>query len=239
MKMLMQTANSIATGGLIGKLSNMGSKGRLLASAFFMGTGASGMVMSGSSFIDNFMGLVDSISNGDDLFTIFHYASGTVCDAAGMYYGAKSFAGGTVGASAAISEMKAEWKYSHRGNVVSDSVIENITYEGNTGPICYGDNSSGYCFIAGTIVKTPYGDKNIEDVEAGDVVYACNVETGEVEEKEVVRTFINDAYTLIYITIGGEEICSTLNHPFYVVGKGFVSAGTLSIGDKESLVDGS
>ncbi|MCR5147695.1 MAG: hypothetical protein K6C35_01880 [Eubacterium sp.] len=76
MKMLMQTANSIATGGLIGKLSNMGSKRRLLASAFFMGTGASGMVMSGSSFVDNFMGLVDSISNGDDLLTIFHYASG-------------------------------------------------------------------------------------------------------------------------------------------------------------------
>ena len=40
------------------------------------------------------------------------------------------------------------------------------------------------------------------------------------------------------ITIGDDEICATPNHPFYVVGKGFVSAGTLSIGDIVSLVDG-
>ena len=196
------------------------------------------MASSGASFVDNFMGLIDSISNGDDILTIFHYASGTVCDAAGMYYGATAFANGTRGASAAIGEMKAEWQYSHWGSVVEDSMIDNVTYEGNVGYICYGDTSSGFCFVAGTIVKTPYGDKNIEDIETGDVVYACNVETGEVEEKEVVRTFINDAYTLIYVSVGNDDICATLNHPFYVVGKGFIPAGDLEIRDIVVLIDG-
>ncbi len=54
----------------------------------------------------------------------------TVCDVAGMYYGAKSFAGGARGAASALDEMHSDWYYSRRGYVVEDSMIENVTYEG-------------------------------------------------------------------------------------------------------------
>ena len=134
LKMLVMAGNNIATGGLIGKLSSLGSKGRLLASSFFIGTGAKGMASSGASFVDNFMGLIDSISNGDDILTIFHYASGTVCDAAGMYYGAKAFAGGYKGASSALDDMDTEWYRSRKGHAVENSDIEIVTYDGNKMP---------------------------------------------------------------------------------------------------------
>ena len=37
---------------------------------------------------------------------------------------------------------------------------------------------------------------------------------------------------LVYLTINGEEIVTTDNHPFYVQGRGFIDAGKLLIGDK-------
>ncbi|MBR1673423.1 MAG: PKD domain-containing protein [Eubacterium sp.] len=237
LKMLVMAGNNIATGGLIGKLSSLGSKGRLLASSFFIGTGAKGMALSGASFVDNFMGLIDSISNGDDILTIFHYASGTVCDAAGMYYGAKAFAGGTEGAAAALEDIGRQKQYIGQTKVVNDPGEYDERFNYNE-PIGFENNTAGGCFVAGTIVKTPEGDKNIEDVETGDVVYACNGETGDVEEKRVVRAFVHDAYDLIYVSVGNDDICATLNHPFYVVGKGFIPAGDLEIGDIVVLIDG-
>ena len=237
LKMLVMAGNNIATGGLIGKLSSLGSKGRLLASSFFIGTGAKGMASSGASFVDNFMGLIDSISNGDDILTIFHYASGTVCDAAGMYYGARAFAGGTEGAAAALEDIGRQKQYIGQTKVVNDPGEYDERFNYNE-PIGFENNTAGGCFVAGTIVKTPEGDKNIEDVETGDVVYACNGETGDVEEKRVVRAFVHDAYDLIYVSVGNDDICATLNHPFYVVGKGFIPAGDLEIGDIVVLIDG-
>src|SRR5262245_45415749 len=37
----------------------------------------------------------------------------------------------------------------------------------------------GECFVAGTKVQTPEGEKNIEDIKAGDKVYALNPTQGE------------------------------------------------------------
>ena len=37
---------------------------------------------------------------------------------------------------------------------------------------------------------------------------------------------------LVHLTINGEEIVTTDNHPFYVQGRGFIDAGKLLIGDK-------
>ncbi|MDD6071895.1 MAG: polymorphic toxin-type HINT domain-containing protein, partial [Clostridiales bacterium] len=96
----------------------------------------------------------------------------------------------------------------------------------------------GGCFVAGTKVKTEDGEKNIEDVETGDYVLAENPETGEQEYKEVVRTFIHVKYVLVHVTVGEEEIETTLEHPFYVEGIGFVSAGELKAGDAIRTSDG-
>ena len=89
----------------------------------------------------------------------------------------------------------------------------------------------GGCFIAGTKVKTADGEKNIEDVEIGDYVLAENPETGEQEYKKVVRTYIHEKTTLVHVFVGEEEIETTVEHPFYVEGIGFVAAGELRAGD--------
>ena len=47
------------------------------------------------------------------------------------------------------------------------------------------------------------------------------------EEKTVLEAFRRTVTELVHLTIGGEVITTTHNHPFYVAGKGFVNAGKL------------
>ena len=86
----------------------------------------------------------------------------------------------------------------------------------------------GACFIAGTKVLTALRQKAIENIQPGDKVLAADPETGRQEEKEVVRTFVKETDTLMHLRIGGEEIVTTENHPFYVDGEGWVTAGELT-----------
>ena len=47
-----------------------------------------------------------------------------------------------------------------------------------------------------------------------------------------------DIITLVHLTVNGEEIVTTVDHPFYVQGRGFVEAGKLLVGDKLLDVNG-
>ncbi|MBQ1327012.1 MAG: hypothetical protein IIY49_03125, partial [Eubacterium sp.] len=92
------------------------------------------------------------------------------------------------------------------------------------------------CFVAGTKVKTEDGDKNIEEIKAGDIVWSYDPLTGEEGLKEVKQTFENETETLVHVTVSNENdketIDTTVRHPFYVVGYGFRYASELRIGDK-------
>ena len=94
------------------------------------------------------------------------------------------------------------------------------------------------CFVAGTLVLTVDGNKPIEEIQAGDLVYSTNPETGESEYKEVLRTFRKEADVIIHIFVNGEEIETTPTHPFWVEDK-WVSAKDLRAGDILTLADGS
>ena len=59
------------------------------------------------------------------------------------------------------------------------------------------------------------------------MVYAANV---EVSLKPVLETYIRETSHLVHLTINGENIISTYDHPYYVKDKGFVSAEALWIG---------
>ena len=91
------------------------------------------------------------------------------------------------------------------------------------------------CFVAGTLVLTASGLMAIEQIKVGDLVYAANSETLEVSLKPVLETYIRETSTLVHITVDGEKIISTNDHPYYVKGKGFVNAEALWIGAE--LVD--
>ena len=88
------------------------------------------------------------------------------------------------------------------------------------------------CFVAGTIVATIYGGKAIEDVEVGDKVLASDPETGETAYKEVLKTYTYVKDTLVYVTVDGETIETTKEHPFWVEGQGWTKAKFLKAGDQ-------
>ena len=100
------------------------------------------------------------------------------------------------------------------------------------------DILTSQCFVEGTLVVTKDGDKPIEEIQAGDLVYSTNPETGESEYKEVVRTFRKETDILIHIFVNDDEIETTPVHPFWVDGE-WVAAKDLREGDELTLADGS
>ncbi|QVK18448.1 Hint domain-containing protein [Mycoplasmatota bacterium] len=106
------------------------------------------------------------------------------------------------------------------------------------GIITAGSMETGNCFVEGTLIKTVDGDKPIEDIEVGDLVYAESPETGEKGLKQVVRLFRNQTTELVHIKVKGEQITTTNEHPFYVPEKGWTAAVELRAGDKLVLLSG-
>jgi len=94
------------------------------------------------------------------------------------------------------------------------------------------------CFVAGTLVAAAVGHVAIEEIKAGDWVYAENPETGEKGLKRVVRTFVNEASELVHIKAGGQKITTTPEHPFWVPQKGWTDAVELRAGDMLLLLNG-
>ena len=95
-----------------------------------------------------------------------------------------------------------------------------------------------HCFVAGTLVSTEEGQRAIEEVEAGDKVWAYDEETGEKGLKEVEEVFVSETDKLIHVETDKEEIVTTELHPFYVEGIGFVQAGCLEEGYELKCLDG-
>ena len=98
--------------------------------------------------------------------------------------------------------------------------------------------SPGICFVAGTEVLASSGTVVIENVKAGDYVWASNPETGEVSLKQVVQTFVNETNELVHVQVKDEEIICTNEHPFYLPTRGWVAACELRAGDILVTVNG-
>ena len=94
------------------------------------------------------------------------------------------------------------------------------------------------CFIAGTLVATETGYVTIENIKAGDLVWATDPETGETTLKPVVQTFRNETTEWIHVTVNGETLTCTPEHPFYSPVKGWTSAVDLRAGDILVMLNG-
>jgi superfamily II DNA or RNA helicase len=88
------------------------------------------------------------------------------------------------------------------------------------------------CFVAGTMISTPDGEKPIETVCVGDEVLAFNETSGEIEPRKVVRLFKNPAPPVLHRIIVGmcRSIECTANHPFWTR-RGWINAADLVKGD--------
>ena len=110
----------------------------------------------------------------------------------------------------------------------------------NNGYTFYSGNAAApnVCFVAGTLVQTEDGTIPIENILAGDRVWAWDEETGDVTLKKVVETYVNETTELVHVFVNGEEIVTTPFHPFYSPVKGWTDAVKLRAGDVLVLVDG-
>ncbi|HKP39138.1 MAG TPA: polymorphic toxin-type HINT domain-containing protein [Pyrinomonadaceae bacterium] len=83
----------------------------------------------------------------------------------------------------------------------------------------WGDSSKLPCFPAGTIVKTPIGDRKIEELLEGDQVFACNLDSKSVVTRSVLKTFKNWTQHLVDIHVGETTVTATRGHLFWVDNK--------------------
>ena len=73
------------------------------------------------------------------------------------------------------------------------------------------------CFTGETLVSTTAGDKRIDEIEAGDYVWSYDTETGEKAAAKVTDVSVTETGVLVHvITSEGDDIETTMFHPFYV-----------------------
>ena len=130
-------------------------------------------------------------------------------------------------------------EYVFQGNQDAYEAFQMVSATASAGLFSAASASPGVCFVAGTPISTENGLVPIEQIVAGQLVWAEDPETGEKALKRVIRTFINENDELIHIGINGESISCTTEHPFYVISRGWVAAKRLRIGDKIEQQTGS
>jgi hypothetical protein len=88
------------------------------------------------------------------------------------------------------------------------------------------------CFAAGTPLLTPDGSKYIEDFRVGDLILSRDENDPEapIVTRRVVNLFRNYS-PLLDLHVGGRVIRTTAEHPFWVVGRGWVAAHQIEAGD--------
>jgi Pretoxin HINT domain len=96
-----------------------------------------------------------------------------------------------------------------------------------------------YCFAAETPIRTPMGSKPIKEIKAGEWVLASPDDrpNGPVEAKVVEELFVNETH-LWAVSVQGQKIRTSGEHPFYVLRKGWLKAAGLKEGDLLRSDDG-
>ena len=108
----------------------------------------------------------------------------------------------------------------------SDAISPNFVYG------CLGGCMSSYCVEEGTLISTPNGQVPVEKIQDGDFVLSYNNSLKLIEVKKAHHTFYRESDSWIEIEVNQKRIVVTGEHPFYIVGKGWVEAQYLTEGDE-------
>ncbi len=97
-------------------------------------------------------------------------------------------------------------------------------------------SASPLCFVDGTHVQTPYGFEEIQFLTVGDLVLARCEETGEISSRRITKCSTRDSESVLYVVTqsdiaGTDTVGTTAEHPFWVQGRGWVEARSLSAGN--------
>jgi hypothetical protein len=93
-------------------------------------------------------------------------------------------------------------------------------------------------FSGDTEVATPAGARPIGELEPGDEVLAGDPDTGAISVRRVDAVLVHEDAVTGTVTIDGEPVETTPEHPFRVEGRGFVPAGELEPGDRVETAAG-
>ena len=100
-------------------------------------------------------------------------------------------------------------------------------------------SSGGGCFIAGSMVMTPSGQKPIESLRPGDAVYSYDEKAGKVVESKVTAVHAHARQPYGTLTLGdGTRIGVTPNHRFHSGGS-WEAIGKLKPGSPLTGMDSS
>lgn len=103
-----------------------------------------------------------------------------------------------------------------------------------------GDAARAYCsFTPETLVATPSGKVPISSIEVGDLVLAWDQSSGTIVERTVTAVLPHPDDEIAKVTIDGELIVTTPDHPFYTLEQGWVEAGLLWPGAHVQSAEGS
>jgi RHS repeat-associated protein len=98
----------------------------------------------------------------------------------------------------------------------------------------------GCSFTPDTPVWAEHGDVPIGDLVPGDRVWAFDETSSTYGLFPVSDVLVDDHASTIRLTIADEHIETTAEHPFYTLGRGWVAAGDLRVGDEiRREIDGS
>jgi RHS repeat-associated protein len=94
------------------------------------------------------------------------------------------------------------------------------------------------CFLAGTMVKVPEGEKPVEELKENDLVLAYDEKTGKNAYKRITKVhLIHEPEKIYHLYINQQVIKVTGKHPFFLQGK-WVEVQYLHKGDSVTLYTG-
>ncbi len=119
------------------------------------------------------------------------------------------------------SQSVENWNLTSGGGYLAAGVGTGITGRG------------AHCFVAATRVLTSSGYVKICSLNPGDEVLGYDHEKNKVVSTKVSAVKISQRQDLIEVTTSaGRSVVSTADHPYYVVGRGYVAAELLGEGAK-------
>ena len=92
--------------------------------------------------------------------------------------------------------------------------------------------SMGHCFVAGTLVQTPAGAREIQSIRAGDTVFSFNERKGSVEPARVTKVIVSKRPDLMVLTSAHGSVTCSQNHRFLTAESRWTMASVLSASDK-------
>ena len=95
------------------------------------------------------------------------------------------------------------------------------------------------CFLAGTLVHTPAGARAIEQLVAGELVWAYDFESGQAVARHIVCTMRNWTRFVVSLTLANEVVRTTREHRFWSPdAQAWVAAAELATGTRLLAMDG-